>query len=110
MKKNIFLTILLVVFIGFILTLYSKTNPKINSTGAIPAEDVEEYELLSQLVRLVDMSPIETNQYKITTENYGVVNLEIYPPFEENKKAALKWLRDNGFDKIVPATTTYNTK
>lgn len=113
MKKNIILlilvTIIAIVEISYLISqtqlmrLGSVTlNGQVyETTGAIPAEDVNARNLSLQTVKLADMGDVTTQNFKLSVDNNGMVNITLYPPYDASKQAAFDWLKSNGFNLIT---------
>lgn len=71
------------------------------TTGAIPVEDTKSADLLTQVIKLSDLGTISTTNFKMLVDNDGKVQITLYPPYDESKQAAIKWIKDKGFDLIT---------
>lgn len=70
------------------------------TTGAIPSTDVVSEKILNEIVLLGSKGQISTDGFQISVEGQGIVTIKLSQPYDQNKQAAIDWLKLNGFGDI----------
>jgi hypothetical protein len=82
-------------------------NVDYETTGTIPTADENGNLALDEGVKLLMSGPTETQNFRLKMPGNGSMTVEVFAPYDANKKTFAKWLKDNGYSHIDPGQFNY---